>query len=294
MAKEFYGDIFRWFIGVVEDNQDPLELGRVRVRVEGLHSNKLEDIDTEDLPWATVAISPDEPGVSGLHSTIQLQPGARVVGFFSDGSFSQVPIVTGILPQIEYASRNQQNNFTNSAYDRDINRRTTQGTGLTGRRNKIFPKSDRAFGAVGSTNAEIAYNFFISRGFTPQQAAGIVGNLIQESGVNLSTTIKSAGTERSYGIAQWNSAKAAGNRLGLLKEYASDLGRPWTDLEVQLMFIMYELENYPYLGLGALRAARTIEEATIAFETKYERPGIPHRSSRISYAKQVYNRYNSS
>lgn len=36
------------FIGVVEDNNDPRKLGRVKVRI----TNVFEDIPTEDLPWA--------------------------------------------------------------------------------------------------------------------------------------------------------------------------------------------------------------------------------------------------
>ena len=34
--------------GVVEDNHDPLHMGRLKVRVDGLHSIKML---TEDLPW---------------------------------------------------------------------------------------------------------------------------------------------------------------------------------------------------------------------------------------------------
>ena len=36
------------FIGIVEDNNDPRKLGRVRVRV----FNVFEEIPKEDLPWA--------------------------------------------------------------------------------------------------------------------------------------------------------------------------------------------------------------------------------------------------
>jgi len=39
------------FRAVVEDNKDPDLLGRVRIRVEGVHSPKLANVKTEELPW---------------------------------------------------------------------------------------------------------------------------------------------------------------------------------------------------------------------------------------------------
>ena len=45
-------DKFIWFQGVVEDRFDPLKLGRVRVRILGLHTDNKKLIPTEDLPWA--------------------------------------------------------------------------------------------------------------------------------------------------------------------------------------------------------------------------------------------------
>ena len=53
---------------------------------------------------------------------------------------------------------------------------------------------------VGSTNIEKAYNFVISHGLQPHQAAGILGNLIKESGVN---PLAVNPDSKAYGIAQW-------------------------------------------------------------------------------------------
>ena len=290
--NEFYGDSFRWFIGVVEDIRDPLKLGRVRVRVRGIHSFKQEDIDTADLPWAQVILPSTEAGISGIGRSSGLLPGAEVIGFFFDADGSQLPVVIGAIAKIEYASYTQQQDFSSPSLNRLPQPSSApQGTGTTGERNKIEPSTFEGLGGAGNSHPEIAYNYFVTYGFTPEQAAGIVGNLMQESGAKMSTTIKSAGSEQSYGIAQWNSAAAAGNRLGLLKEFAKDLGKDWTELEVQLRFITYELETFPYLGLASLRAAKTVEQATIAFETKYERPSDPNRSGRIAYAQDVYKRF---
>ena len=37
--KKYYGDETRWFLGTVVNVNDPLELGRVLVRIYGIHSS---------------------------------------------------------------------------------------------------------------------------------------------------------------------------------------------------------------------------------------------------------------
>ena len=98
--KNFYGkgDYYH-FVGVVEDRQDPQKLGRVRVRVVGLHTHNKEDLPTADLPWSMVALSPTDAGISGLgHSPSFLPEGTHVIGFFRDGDECQSPCITGVLP----------------------------------------------------------------------------------------------------------------------------------------------------------------------------------------------------
>ena len=46
--KSFIGlEGFIWYIGVVEDRQDPEQLGRVRVRCFGWHTDEKSKIPTE-------------------------------------------------------------------------------------------------------------------------------------------------------------------------------------------------------------------------------------------------------
>ena len=53
---EFYGDNFRYFIGTVVDNVDPLRLDRVKVRIYGLHTKNTTLIPNEDLPWEEMSV----------------------------------------------------------------------------------------------------------------------------------------------------------------------------------------------------------------------------------------------
>lgn len=83
-------------LGVVEDRNDPLELGRVRVRILGKHSPNLQEIPTASLPWATVMLPTTSPSVSGLGHTQFLVEGSWVVLAFND-DFMQDPIVLGSI-----------------------------------------------------------------------------------------------------------------------------------------------------------------------------------------------------
>ena len=102
MQKNFMGKAgFRWFVGVVEDRNDPKFLGRVRVRCLGLHTENLEKLPTADLPWAHPMNPITSATISGVGQT-PLGPveGTWVVGFFSDGGEAQTPIIMGTLPGV--------------------------------------------------------------------------------------------------------------------------------------------------------------------------------------------------
>jgi len=88
---------FVWFIGVVEDRQDPLRMGRVRVRVYGWHSeNRAEKLKTNEIPWAQVVQAPTSAAMGDIGETpLGLVEGSWVVGFFLDGIRYQRPIVLG-------------------------------------------------------------------------------------------------------------------------------------------------------------------------------------------------------
>ena len=94
---QFVGGQFDWFIGVVEDTNDPKKLNRVKVRCFGYHTDDLSEVKVEDLPFATVMMPNTSPSVEGIGQNHQLLSGSWVVGFFRDGPSAQDPIILGSI-----------------------------------------------------------------------------------------------------------------------------------------------------------------------------------------------------
>jgi len=139
--------------------------------------------------------------------------------------------------------------------------------------------------AITFPNDQPAFDYFVAKGLTPFQAAGIVGNLDQESGVD-PTAVQSGGPGR--GIAQWS----VGGRWDTDTNdnatwYAGMQGQSVLALQLQLDFVWYELVTFSSYGLTSLEATTNVSEATIAFETDFEGCGTCDQSTRITYAENV-------
>lgn len=102
--SNFYGDNPRWFLGDVKSISDPLELGRIQVRVHGIHSESQQDIPDSVLPWAQTVVPITQGGTNGLGNNLGIKVGAMVFGVFLDGSNSQLPLVLGSMPKYEDGS----------------------------------------------------------------------------------------------------------------------------------------------------------------------------------------------
>ena len=88
-----------WFIGVVEDINDPSEMGRVRVRAFGYHTENKSKIPTESLPWASMSMPVTSASISGVgQSSTGILQGSWVVGMFIDGETAQKPLIIATLP----------------------------------------------------------------------------------------------------------------------------------------------------------------------------------------------------
>ena len=97
----FYGDNIRWFLGDVISTADPLQHGRVQVRIYGIHTSTKTEIPDEDLPWAQPLLPITEGGTKGFGIHTGIQVGARVFGIFFDGKDSQAPLIFGSVPKYE-------------------------------------------------------------------------------------------------------------------------------------------------------------------------------------------------
>jgi len=132
--------------------------------------------------------------------------------------------------------------------------------------------------AGDSAHAGQAMQYFMSQGWTKEQAAGIVGNLQAESGANLDSNAVGDGG-KAYGIAQWHPDRQA-NFTNKAK-YGKIAGSSFED---QLKFVQWELNNTESAAGKALKSARTPQEAAVIIDKLYERSAGTHRSQRIANA----------
>ena len=155
---------------------------------------------------------------------------------------------------------------------------------IEGERLKGAPPQPRAQAGGASANAQRALQYFTGKGFTEEQAAGIVGNLQAESGVGINPGAVGDGG-KAWGIAQWHPDRRS------IWEKAS--GRTWEasgvspNFDEQLQFIMYELQRTEMRALRRLRATNTVEDAAAVFDQYYERSSGQARQRRIQLAQAL-------
>ena len=123
---------FYWWFGVVEDRNDPLRLGRCRVRIIGYHTEDKELLPTEDLPWAMPVMPANSAGTSGVGwSPTGAVTGSWVVGFFADGENGQHPMFFGTVGAIPGGLRSNDCSPTEGPGSTGDNA-TTDGEGVSG------------------------------------------------------------------------------------------------------------------------------------------------------------------
>lgn len=126
MPNTHLGDpTFRWWWGCVEDRLDPLQKGRVRVRIHGYHSPFKKDIPTDKLPWAEV-IQPVSMAASPQTAPVGLFEGAWVFGFFKDGNECQQPVVVGYLQTLPEEEKKEETKGTDTLQQKNSEQETFQ------------------------------------------------------------------------------------------------------------------------------------------------------------------------
>lgn len=150
-------------------------------------------------------------------------------------------------------------------------------------------------------NAWIVWQFLKSKGYTEQAAAGILGNMDQESGI-MPDTEQIGGP--AYGLVQWD-----GSAYPLVppatwngREYVQNLMRAagisgdYKIAKTQSQLLEWCMFNgqyiptssYPY-SVAQFKGLTNISTATTAFEANFERPAATH-PERVQLAIKWYNK----
>lgn len=140
-------------------------------------------------------------------------------------------------------------------------------------------KAAVAIALAGTNNTLAAHQTMTSFGWTPEQAAGIVGNFVHESNVNPHGPDGDSGA--AQGIAQWHADRRA--------DFEQWAGKPFSQstLADQLAFANYELTQGKYKSVGdQLRGATSVEDATRIILQGYERPA-PQNQTPVALAQRV-------
>jgi len=129
-----------------------------------------------------------------------------------------------------------------------------------------------ASATTATDSAKKAIEFFISKGWKPEQAIGITANIQGESSFNTST-VGDGGV--AYGLGQWHPDRQA--------NFAKAFGKSikGSSFEEQLAFVDWELKNTEARAGSLLKATRTVAEATNSVTANYERPKYTSKDQAI-------------
>lgn len=121
-------------------------------------------------------------------------------------------------------------------------------------------------------------------GYDNNLAAGIVGNIQQESNFDPTATNEIG----AFGLFQY-----LGPRKATLFNWAEQNGRDVNDWQTQLDYMQYEVTNDPYEKRQfekVIREAKDPQSAAIAFSKHFERPGAreAHNNKRAKYALNAF------
>ena len=177
-------------------------------------------------------------------------------------------------PQVEYTPIGEE--LTNQENLDRIQSRNQKKEGFAGW-NLLEQNTQEISDDRTSTGSQIV-NFFMNKGLTKNQAKGIYGNIMQESGGK--HNIVSRDGHNSYGLAQWTGTRKA----RLFSKYGTN-----PTVNQQLEYLWDELNSTEKNALNALRNTTTVEDATKVFMQKFERPAnwAANFKNRLKHANSV-------
>ncbi len=150
---------------------------------------------------------------------------------------------------------------------------------------------------------QAVWTFLTGKGYTPECAAGILGNMYQESGVD-PTRIQGNGKGPAAGICQWENYNTKSARWKAMSDYASSKGKQWTDLQSQLEWLDLELQGKDSTtssllmkkvgGYENFKKLTSVSQACTVFEESFERAGKPNMPVRLKKAEEYYKKFSNS
>lgn len=177
-------------------------------------------------------------------------------------------------PQIEYTPIGEE--LTNQENLDRIQSRNQKKEGFAGW--NLLEQNTQEISDDRTPTGNQIVNFFMNKGLTKNQAKGIYGNIMQESGGK--HNIVSRDGHNSYGLAQWTGTRKA----RLFSKYGTN-----PTVNQQLEYLWDELNSTEKNALNALRNTTTVEDATKVFMQKFERPAnwAANFKNRLKHANSV-------
>jgi uncharacterized protein (TIGR02594 family) len=225
------------------------------------------------LKWGKPITEPTWGAVCVLEKLVDGSTGH--VGFLTASNETHVTLLAG--------------NQTDADGNKSVNEQQFSKLKVKGYRWLDLPHSDSSGAGTASsvaqgTRAKRAYDH-LKREFTHEQAAGLVGNFMAESGESLDPTAINE-REGAIGIAQWRL-----DRREKLKAFAAQKHTTEKDLQVQLEFVLHELNGTHARAMTKIKECTTTDKAAIAVREHYEIAQPGHDSKRIAFAQKVAERF---
>ena len=180
------------------------------------------------------------------------QNAAKAVKSISIPSFKELFTITAYAEKNDLSTAHQYGSYIDQALDNESQVFKVQYFN----KNKLSRFSMYSFSALEGLpadriqNMQTIYNYMTSHGFSEAMAAGACGNLWQECNFNPLIGLEGSG-KSAVGLVQW-----MGGRKTALYAYAVLKGKPVQSLDLQMEFMMNELNQSYLSAINAFIAKR--------------------------------------
>jgi len=153
---------------------------------------------------------------------------------------------------------------------------------------------DKGFKGDSKDNKQYIYNALIENGFTPEAAAGVLGNILHETGnfKYIEELAPNVNNQRGLGLLQWS-----GSRATDFKKWLKSNDKSIDSVEDNVEYLLYEMGNTEKrhwgrgYSLDKLKNTKDAKKASDLFMNGYLRPSkkYSHQDVRIANSLQALN-----